>query len=145
MFGLTPYENKNSSVSAYNPFRDLANFERSFFGESDLAEFKTDIKDMGDHFQLEADLPGFKKEDIKIDLDGDYMTISGERHSEFEEKDKKGNYVRCERSYGSYSRSFDISNIYADDISAEYKDGVLKMRLPKRKEESPAVKRLEIK
>jgi len=145
MFGLTPYENKHSSVSAYNPFRDLANFERSFFGENELAEFKTDIKDMGDHYQLEADLPGFKKEDINVDIDGDYMTISGERHSEFEEKDKKGNYVRCERSYGSYSRSFDLSNVRTDDISAEYKDGVLKMKLPKRKEETPAVKRLEIK
>lgn len=143
MFGLTPYD-KKYTVSSYNPFSELENMQKAFFGENSLAEFKTDIKDVGESFVLEADLPGFKKEDIKIDLDEDYMTISAQRHSEYEEKDKKGNYVRCERSYGSYARRFDVSGIKTEDISASYNDGVLKLNLPKREENKPVSRRLEI-
>jgi len=109
-----------------------------------LAEFKTDIQDKGDSYLLEADLPGFKKEDISIDFDDDIMTISAQRHSEHEEKDKKGNFVRCERSYGSYKRSFDLNGIKADEMKAEYKDGVLKLTMPKKVETVPASRRLEI-
>ena len=60
------------------------------------------------------------------------MTIRAERHSEHEDQDKKGNYVRCERSYGSYQRAFDISGVEVADISAQYNDGVLKLNMPKK-------------
>ena len=110
--------------------------ERAFFGDGSwgrgLSEFKTDIQDKGDSYLLEADLPGFKKEDIHVDVDGDTMTIRAERHSEHEDQDKKGNYVRCERSYGSYQRVFDISGVEVADISAQYNDGVLKLNMPKK-------------
>ena len=88
--------------------------------------------------------PGFKKDEIHIDLDGDTMTISAERHSEHEEKDKSGNYMRCERSYGSYQRSFDISAVNADAMTAEYTDGVLKLTMPKKEMTVSSAKRLEI-
>ncbi len=143
MFGLTPYENKRGAIS-YNPFSELENMQRAFFGEDSLAEFKTDIQDNGESYLLEADLPGFKKEDIHIDLDQDFMTIHAQRHSEYEEKDKKGNYVRCERSYGSYSRRFDLSGIQIDGITASYNDGVLKLNMPKKQKTVPAAHRLEI-
>ncbi len=143
MFGLTPYERKNSAMS-YDPFKAFENFEREFFKANGLAEFKTDIKDTGKEYELEADLPGFKKEDINIELDDNYLTIQAERKYENDEKDKKGNYVRRERSYGSFSRSFDVSGIDVSAIKASYQDGVLKLVLPKKEEAVPATRRLEI-
>jgi len=149
MFEIRPFTRRNNSVENYNPFRDMDELERAFFGSSlwnntALSEFKTDIQDKGDHFLLEADLPGFKKEDIHIDVDNDQMIISGERHSEHENKDKKGNYISCERSNGSYQRSFDMTGIDTDKLKAEYVDGVLKLTLPKKVEVSPASRRLMI-
>ena len=145
---LVPYVRRNNSLSAFDPFRELDELERAFFGnsnESKLAAFSTDIKDKGDHYELEADLPGVEKDDIKIDLTDNVLTISAGRHSEYEENDKKHNYVRCERSYGSYQRSFDTTGIDTDHIEAEFKNGVLKLELPKIKETKPETKRLEIK
>ena len=151
MFELRPTRHGRNEMSHYNPFRDWESFERNFFadpfgalGKADFADFKTDVKDEGDHFTLEADLPGFDKKDINIDLDGDRLTISAERHSEHEEQDKQGKYVRCERSYGTYSRSFDVSGIKAEDIKAKYDNGVLKLTLPKKEIKQPETKRLEI-
>lgn len=133
MFELRPFERRNSHVAAYDPWDQM---ERAFFGDGSwgrgLSEFKTDIQDKGDSYLLEADLPGFKKEDIHVDVDGDTMTIRAERHSEHEDQDKKGNYVRCERSYGSYQRAFDISGVEVANISAQYNDGVLKLNMPKK-------------
>ena len=103
-----------------------------------------DIQEDGDNFVLEADLPGFKKEDIHVDVADDRLTVSAERHSNYEDKDKKGNYLRCERSYGSYARSFDISGIDAAGIKAAYADGVLRVTLPKQKEVPASSRRLEI-
>ncbi len=147
MLAIRPFVRRDVS---YDPFREMEEMQRRFFGDDGffkndaLAAFKTDIQDKGDSYLLEADLPGFKKEDIKIDLNGDTMVISAERHSDHEEKDKKGNYVCCERSYGSYQRSFDVSSIKTDDIKAEYTDGVLKLTLPKETPAVPQARRLTI-
>lgn len=151
MFELRPVRRNRNNVSEYNPFREWEDFERSFLGNpfgffdrNMFSDFKTDIKDEGDSYLLEADMPGLDKKDISIDINGDTLTISAERHSEHEEKDKQGKYVRCERSYGSYSRSFDISAIKENDIKAKYENGVLKLTLPKKEVSQPEVKRLEI-
>ncbi|MBR6917985.1 MAG: Hsp20/alpha crystallin family protein [Clostridia bacterium] len=151
MFELKPYTHKNA-VASRNPFHDLDEFEREFFGlnpyryfkESGLGEFRTDVKDNGDSYMLEADLPGFDKKDINIEMNGDTLTISAERHSEHEEEDKKKKYIRCERSYGSYVREFDISGIEADGITAKYENGVLTLDMPKKNKAAPESKRLEI-
>ena len=150
MFDLRPYNRKNM-ISSYNPFREMEEMERRFFDDpfgfydgKGLAEFKTDIIDNGDSYELDADLPGFEKGDIKLDITGDVLTIQAERHSEHEEKDKKQKYVRCERSYGSYSRAFDISGVDADKIKAKYEDGVLKLTLPKKEEPKEQSRKLEI-
>ena len=121
---LVPYARKNHTVSNFNPFHDFDELERAFFSDNALSEFKTDIQEDGDNFVLEADLPGFKKEDIHVDVADDRLTVTAERHSNFEDKDKKNKYVRCERSYGTYARSFDISGIDAAGIKAAYADGV---------------------
>ena len=145
---LVPYVRRNNSLSAFDPFRELDELERAFFGDgrsTKMAAFSTDIKDNGDSYTLEADLPGVKKEDIKLDLTDNVLTINAERHSEYEEKDKKGNFVKRERFYGSYRRSFDVSGINVDGIEAEYTDGVLTLNMPKKVETVPAARRLEIK
>lgn len=150
MFEMRPYR-KNSNMSTYNPFRELADLEKAFWGDQSsfwnsdaLAEFKTDIKDTGNAYELESDLPGFRKEDIKLDVKNDVLTITAERHSDHEDKDKKGQYVRCERSYGAYQRTFDVSMVDQDAITAKYENGVLKLTLPKRKETVPESRTLTI-
>ena len=140
MYGITPFEKKTYDL--FNAFHD---FEDNFFSGTALASCKTDIKDEGDKFVLEAELPGFEKEDIKLDLDGDNLVITAEHNTENEEKDKDGKYIRRERSYGSYQRSFDVSAVDVDKIEAEYKNGILILDLPKKAPEAPVTKRLEIK
>ena len=140
---LVPYTRRNP-VSTFNPFHDFDELERAFFSDRSLGEFKTDIRDNGDSFVLEADLPGFNKDDIHVDLSDNSLTITAERHSDYEQKDKKGNYVYRERSFGTYSRSFDISGVRTQDISAKYNDGVLTLTLPKLQETKPETRRLEI-
>ena len=151
MFGLTPYVRiRNAGDNGI--FREMEELERRFFGDSlsslfhteSMSGFRTDISDKGDSYLLEADLPGFDKDSIHLDLDEDILTISAERHSEHEDADKKGNYVCCERSYGRYQRSFDLSGVDKDNIKAKYVDGVLSLTLPKVPEVQPAVKRLLI-
>ena len=136
---------------SYNPFREMEEMERRFFGTAmndafrtgAMAEFKTDVTDEGDHFLLEADLPGFDKADIRLDLEGDILTVRAERRSKVteEEKDK---VVRMERSYGAYTRRYDVSNINAEGIRAKYENGVLQLTLPKKEELPPAARRIEI-
>ena len=135
MFELTPFTN-GRMMDIYNPFRDLAELERKFFSGNPTGSFVTDIRDNGDAYVLEADLPGMKKEDIHIDIDGDRLSISAQRNSSREEKDSEGNYIRCERFSGSFSR--------AQDITAAYTDGVLTLTMPKKDAEVPASRRLEI-
>ena len=129
MFQLTPDSTRRSMMDPFNFFSD-------FFGTNNAPmELRTDITDKGDSFVLEADLPGFKKDDIKIDLENDRLTIKAERHSNTETT--KNGYVRRERSFGSFERSFDVSGIDTAGIKANYTDGVLTLTLPKRPELVP--------
>ncbi len=143
MFEMIPFT-RTRGVDLYRPFRDLEELERSMFTNSGAAAFRTDIRDTGDAYVLEADLPGMKKEDIHIDIDGDRLSISAQRSASKEEKDENDGYIRCERTFGSFSRSFDISGIHAEGIAAAYEDGVLKLTLPKQVQTAPAVRRVEI-
>lgn len=141
MFEITPF----SMRPIYrDPFQEIEKFERDFFSNKAHGSFTTDIRDIGDSYLLEADLPGFNKEDIHVDIKNNHLTISAERHSEIEKKDDKGNVIHSERSFGSFSRGFDLSGVEEDRISASYKDGVLTLNLPKKKEVAPEVRRLEI-
>ena len=143
MFGLTPFVGRRS-VSAYDPFAEFERLSDSFFGDRSLSALRADIKDAGDAYEMELDLPGMKKEDIHLDVEGDSLTIHAERHMENEEKGDDGSVLRRERSFGSFSRTFDISGVRADDIAAAYENGVLKLRMPKKQENVPASRRLEI-
>ncbi len=147
MFEMLPFTRR----SVYDPFRAMDEFERAFFGATpfvfDRGEkniFRTDIREEDGKFILEADLPGFEKSDISVDLDGDRLTVKATRHSGYENKENKDSYIRCERSYGAYSRSFDVSGIDTDNIGAKYENGVLSLTLPKKEPETPAKRQLEI-
>ena len=149
MFGLT---RRNQDMTTFNPWREMEEFEKAFFGNPfgsffntpALNQFRTDVTDEGDHYLLETDLPGFEKKDITLDIHDDMLTIRAERKSKVEEKDQKDKVIRMERSYGSYQRSFDISGVDADQIKAKYTDGVLRLTLPKLERPLPQGRRLEI-
>ena len=141
MFELIPFERR---MASFDPFRMMADMERSFFqpSSSGLASFRTDARDEGDAFMLEAELPGFKKEDISIDIKDERLTISAERKLENDEQ--KPNFVKRERYYGSYKRSFGLEGINTDSIEASYIDGVLSLRLPKQAPVVPESRRIQI-
>ncbi len=116
-----------------------------FFGNgiNRFDNFSTDVIDQGDSYLLQAELPGFLKEEIKIDLDKETLSITA-THSE-EKKDNRDNYVRQERRYQSYCRSFHIPGIKKESITAAYNNGVLEVTLPKDNTVTNEPKRIEVK
>lgn len=144
MFELIPIDRHMRRMAGFDPFREFEEMERSFFGgaASAMAGFRTDVSDMGEAYKLECELPGFKKEDIQIDIENDCLTITAERRQSDEEKNT--NYIKRERVYGSFSRSFDVSGIEVDGINASYNDGILTLHMPKRAELMPVSRKLEI-
>ena len=143
LFEMTPFEKNYRNIFGRNPFAD---FDKDFFGENvpSLRNFQTDVQDIGDAYLLEADLPGFDKDGISIEVNDHRLTIKAERHLDYENKDKKNGYVRQERSYGSYTRSFDLSEIDEGAITAAYSDGVLKLTLPKLAPQAPTSQKISI-
>ena len=141
MFELTPFRS-NYYVSAYDPFKEMEEFERRFFGQRTPA-MKTDIRETENAYILESDLPGFSREDIHAEINNGYLTIRAEHNSENE--DKNESYLRRERSYGSFSRTFDLDGIDAEAITASFKNGVLTLELPKMQQKVEEARRVEIK
>ncbi|MFV0352427.1 MAG: Hsp20/alpha crystallin family protein [Oscillospiraceae bacterium] len=141
MYGMIPFTKGEANL-----FRYLDDLERGFFRSTvnGSTQFRCDIQDEGDRYLLDAELPGFNKEDINVELKDDRITISATHKTESEEKDKKENFIRRERHYGSFSRSFDVSDIEAADITASYKDGVLQLTLPKVKEAQPVTRSISV-
>ena len=105
-------------------------------------DMKCDIYEKERKHHIEIDVPGFKKEDIKIEAKNGYLTITAEKNNNEEEKDK--NYIRQERIYSKVQRSFYLGNIDENDIEAKYEDGTLKISIPK-KEQIENKKYIEIK
>ncbi len=133
MFGLVPFRFNNGENNRGLSINDMFN---DFFNDNMLSEFnssgsfKTDIKENPEGYVVHAELPGVNKEDINIDYNNNYLTISAIKNNEFEEK--KDNYIRRERSYGSVSRGFYINNIDKNSIKAKFDNGVLSVELPKK-------------
>lgn len=95
-----------------------------------------DVVEDDEKIVVKAELPGMRKEDVEVELTGDTLTIRGER--KFEEKEEKQNYIRVERAYGRFQRAFTIGvPIKADDLKANYKEGVLEITIPKAEEVKP--------
>lgn len=107
-------------------------FDRSFFGTKET--MKTDVREVDNGYELDIDLPGFQKEDIKARLSEGYLTITAAKAENKEEKDQNGRYICRERYSGSMSRSFYVGNgLKEEDIHAKFENGILKLSVPKNK------------
>ena len=152
MFGLVPFDFKNNvPMNANRGMRNMFDLlDDSFFKEifapasMDENSFKVDVKETDKGYELSADLPGMKKEDIHLSYENNYLTISAQKEDAQDAKDEDGQYIRRERRYGSMSRSFHIDGIDETQVAAEFKDGVLKVELPKKASQEPAVKEIPI-
>ena len=103
---------------------------------------KTDIKEFDDKYEVEIDLPGFKKDELHLELNEGYLTISAEKGLEKDEKDKNDKYIRRERYAGSMSRSFYVGeNMKEEDIHAKYENGILTLDVPKEQKKAVPEKR----
>ena len=114
-------------------------FKRPARSNTNINVMRTDIKETDAGFELDIDLPGYKKEDVQAELKDGYLTISAKTNTTREEKDENGKYIRKERYSGSCSRSFYVGEeLDQEDIKARFEDGILKVMVPK-KEAKPAV------
>jgi HSP20 family molecular chaperone IbpA len=115
--------------------------------ENKASLMKTDVIEKDNCYELEAELPGFNKEDITIDLKNDLLTISATHHENNDEKDKEGKYIRRERRSSSYQRSFRVEGLKPEDIIAQYRNGVLTVNIPKKEAipEKEEATRIEVK
>jgi len=129
----------------YDLFDDL--FEGDdFLPRRESSIMKTDIKELKDGYEIHVDLPGYEKENINLELNDGYLQVTAKQEKE-ENKEEEGKFIHKERFYGTCSRSFYVGDqIKEEDIRAEFKNGILKICVPKKevKEELPEVKRIEI-
>ena len=137
MFHLVPFSNNKKLAAIDDSFNSLFNWFDDSLSSIDWNKntFKVDVEEKDDNYELTADLPGIKKENIKIDYDNDYMTISTSIDDSKEEKNENGKFIRRERHAGSTSRSFYVGKIDKSQIHASFVDGVLKVSVPKPIEE----------
>lgn len=134
MFNLIPF-----GVRAVDRWPDL--FTDDFF-KTNWDSFKTDITETENNYTIEADLPGFSKDQIEVAFQEGNLTISAKRDEVTEEA--KGNYLRRERRAGQLLRTFVFDNVDTDNIKAQYKDGVLKIELPKKEVRPAEIRKIEI-
>ena len=126
-------------VNLFDDFMDDA-FERNFFGgrnplygKHSKNLMKTDVKETETGYELDIDLPGFKKDEISAHLEDGYLTVSAAKGVDKDEKDNEGRYIRRERYSGSMTRSFYVgSAVTEEDIKAKYEDGILSLSIPKK-------------
>lgn len=113
---------------------DWRDFPFGMGGQNGL--MKTDICDTDNSYELSMDMPGFQKEDIKVEFKEGYLTVSAATSTKHDEKDKEGRYIRRERYTGSCSRSFYVGeDVKQEEIRAKFENGILKLSVPKKKEQ----------
>ena len=126
------------SIFGENLFDDWMDFsfpdiDKALYGKHAKNEMKTDVRETEDGYELDIDLPGFKKDEVTAQLDNGYLTIQASKGLDKEQKDEKGKYIRKERYAGSMSRSFYVGDaITEEDVHAKYEDGILKLSVPKK-------------
>ena len=132
------------TVWSENLFDDLFDFDKNFFGTrnplygkrgKDL--MKTDVQENDSGYTVDIDLPGFKKDEVNVELKDGYITVSASKGLNRDEKDKEGHYIRQERYTGACSRSFYVGDVQPEDVKAKFEDGVLKLTVPKK--DAPAL------
>ena len=120
-------------------FDDMFRFPFDTVRKSQVPGMNVDVQEFEDRYLMDIELPGYAKEDIQADLKDGYLTISANHTENQDEKDEEGKYIRRERYYGQCQRSFFVGKeLTEEDIKASFKDGILKLTVPK-KEKNPAV------
>ncbi len=115
--------------------REFEDIGKKLYGKHAGREMLTDVRDHGDHYEVEIDLPGFKKEQIQVELHKGNLTVTASKGHDVDEKDKEGTYVRQERWSGMMQRSFYVGeDVRQEDVKAKFEDGVLKLEIPKKEE-----------
>ncbi|PRY07287.1 heat shock protein Hsp20 [Pontibacter ummariensis] len=135
---------KNGLIPASSFLTDVLDLDRFFDNDSFFKGFKkvpfTNIREKDDRFEVELAAPGMDKQDFKVEIDNDILTVSAERKEE--KSEEKEQYTRQEFSYSSFTRSFELpATVNAEAIQAAYKDGILKLTLPKKEEASVSNKK----
>ena len=116
-----------------NFFRNFGNMDRALYGKHAQNMMKTDVKETDEGYEVDIDLPGFKKDEIQLELNNGYLTISTQKALEKDEKNKKGRMLRQERYAGMMQRSFYVGeHITEEDVKASYESGVLHLVIPKK-------------
>ena len=111
---------------------------RELYGKHAKNLMKTDVRETENTYEVDIDLPGFKKDEIDVDLKDGYLTIRASKGLDKDQKDKEGKYIRQERYAGACSRSFYVGEVEPDQVSAKYEDGILRISVPKQaKKELP--------
>ena len=119
-------------------FPAFPNVEKKLYGKHARNLMKTDVKDTETGYEVDVDLAGFKKDEIQIELEKGFLTVTAAKGLDKDEKDKKDNYIRRERYAGSMSRSFYVGeHVTEDDIHPKYENGILSFTVPK--EETKAI------
>ena len=114
-------------------FRGFPQTDRALYGKNAGRMMKTDVKETDEGYELDVELPGFKKDEIKLELNSGYLTISTEKNLEKDEKNQQGKILRQERYSGTMQRSFYVGgSITEEDIKAKYENGVLSLTIPKK-------------
>ena len=129
----------DASIFGENLFNDdwmdfgFPEVDKALYGKHANNVMKTDVKETDTGYEVDIDLPGFKKDEINAQLDNGYLTISAAKGLDKDEKDKKGKYIRKERYAGAMSRSFYVGEgVTQEDIKAKYEDGILRLSVPKK-------------
>ena len=140
IFGEDLFDDFFNDFPFYYDDKDMRKAEKKLYGRRAGRLMKTDIRETDDSYELMMDLPGFKKEEVRVALENGYLTVSAEKGLDEDEKEKKsGGYIRRERYTGDCTRSFYVGeNLTQEDIKAEFKHGILTLIVPK-KEKKPAV------
>ena len=113
--------------------REFRNIDRRLYGKNAAREMKTDVHEHDDHYEVDIDLPGFKKDEITLSLQDGYLTVSAEKGLDKDETTKKGKVIRQERYVGALQRSFYVGDaITEQDITAKFENGVLSLTVPKK-------------
>ena len=143
IFGENLFDNFFDDFFGFPVWDDRATqkTQKKLYGRHAPNMMKTDVQENGDHYEVDIDLPGFKKEELSVELKEGYLVISAVKGINKDEKEEKtGKYVRRERYVGSMSRSFYVGeDVKQEDIHAKYESGVLKLSIPKMEEKKPEI------
>lgn len=126
-------ENLFDDWFGFPAFPEFHDIDRKLYGKHAHHEMKTDVHEHDDHYEIDIDLPGFKKDELTLNLENGYLTVGAAKGLDEEQKDKKGKVIRQERYAGAMQRTFYVGEaLTEEDVHAKYENGVLSLTIPKK-------------